>query len=212
MSTIESNAGRVAARILSEAKSGRFITAVAGPPGAGKSTLAEAVAERLNADAGAEVAAVFPMDGYHFDDGILEARGQRARKGAPFTFDVDGYRATLMRLRAEPDAAIAVPVFDRSLEVSRGSARIIGAAHRFIITEGNYLLLDEDPWRTLAPLFDLTVMVRETEEELLRRLTARWQHYGLSEDAMKAKLADNDMPNVRFVLNTSRAADMTLSG
>lgn len=206
------NARSVAGRIdeAAEGLSGRFIVAVAGPPGSGKSTLADAIAARLNAHR--ERAAVFPMDGYHYDDAILNARGDRPRKGAPHTFDVDGFAATLKRLRGEPSSAIAVPVFDRDLEVSRGSARIIGPEHSIIICEGNYLLLDDMPWSGLAPLFDLTVGIVETEAELERRLTARWVHFGYDAAAMDAKLNGNDMPNVRLVLNRSRSADITLEG
>jgi pantothenate kinase len=209
---VDANALAVADRIIAAAGNhNRFITAIAGPPGSGKSTLAGAVAEAINAHTGADCATVFPMDGYHFDDAILEARGDRARKGAPFTFDVEGYRHTLMRLRAS-DGDVAVPVFDRSLELSRGSARLITPHHKFIISEGNYLLLDQAPWNNLAPMFDLTVSIVEPEAELARRLHARWVHYGLTPDAITAKMDDNEMPNVRLVLGHSRQADVVVGG
>jgi pantothenate kinase len=207
---VDANALAVADRIIAAAGNhNRFITAIAGPPGSGKSTLAEAVAEAINAHTGADCATVFPMDGYHFDDAILEARGDRARKGAPYTFDVEGYRHTLMRLRAS-DGDVAVPVFDRSLELSRGSARLITPKHKFIISEGNYLLLNEAPWNSLASMFDLTVSIVEPEAELARRLHARWVHYGLAPAAITAKMEGNEMPNVRLVLNRSRQADVVL--
>jgi pantothenate kinase len=206
---VDANALALAGRILSDAgHRNRFITAIAGPPGSGKSTLAEAVAEAINAETGVDCATVFPMDGYHFDDSILHARGDRPRKGAPHTFDVDGYRHTLKRLR-EPDGAdVAVPVFDRSLELSRGSARLITAQHRFIVSEGNYLLLDQAPWSELASMFDLTVAIVESEAELARRLHARWVHHGLKPDEITAKMEGNEMPNMRLVLNGSRKADV----
>jgi pantothenate kinase len=207
---VNANAVALAGRIIAAAaNSDRFITAIAGPPGSGKSTLADAVAEAINAQTGEDCATVFPMDGYHFDDAILEARGDRARKGAPFTFDVDGYCHTLMRLR-NAGGDVAVPVFDRSLELSRGSARLIMPRHKFIISEGNYLLLNEAPWNSLAPMFDLTVSIVEPEAELARRLHARWVHYRLSPEAIKAKMEGNEMPNVRLVLDHSRQADVVL--
>jgi pantothenate kinase len=209
---VDATAFELAGKIIAAAAAKiRFITAIAGPPGSGKSTLADAVAEALNAKTGTDCATVFPMDGYHFDDAILEARGHRPRKGAPFTFDVEGYRHTLMRLRAS-DGDVAVPVFDRSLELSRGSARLITPQHRFIISEGNYLLLNEAPWNGLAPMFDLTVSIVEPEAELARRLHARWVHYKLSPDAIKAKMEGNEMPNVRLVLSGSRKADVVVGG
>src|SRR5688572_27161103 len=106
------------ADILRRAAGARTLVAVAGPPGAGKSTFAEALADRLN-EAAAGSAAVLPMDGFHFDDRVLEPLGLRARKGAPDTFDVAGLRHMLERLRRNQEAEIAVPVFDRELEIAR---------------------------------------------------------------------------------------------
>jgi pantothenate kinase len=182
----------------------RRVVAVAGPPGAGKSTLAEALARVL------PDAAVFPMDGYHYDDGLLEARGLRARKGAPETFDLGGYAHMLDRLRADAEDEVVVPVFDRDIEVSRGSARPIPRAVRTIVTEGNWLLLDEAPWSGLADRFDLTVWLDVPEAELAARLTRRWQHYGLEGEALAAKLDGNDLPNMRRAVRGSRPADIVL--
>ena len=92
----------------------RILIALAGPPGAGKSTCAEQLVEFLNAS-GRQLAAIFPMDGYHFDDVILNSRGLRSRKGAPETFDVEGLRHMLERLRLNEESEIAVPVFDPRL-------------------------------------------------------------------------------------------------
>ena len=94
----------------------RFVVAIAGPPGSGKSTLAQ----RLNVVLPEDASAVVPMDGFHFDDVVLDSRGLRPRKGAPETFDYAGFAALLKRIRAgEPE--IAIPVFDRSMELSRAS-------------------------------------------------------------------------------------------
>ncbi|OZA10474.1 MAG: nucleoside/nucleotide kinase family protein [Rhodobacterales bacterium 17-64-5] len=182
---------------------GRFIAALAGPPGAGKSTLARAVVEVLGADA-----RVVPMDGFHFDDAILIARGQRDRKGAPETFDVAGYRHLLSRLRDEDE--VAIPVFDRTLELSRGSADLVTKAHRILVTEGNYLLLNETPWTDLTEYFDLTVMIEVPEAELDRRLLDRWAFYGKTPQAARAWIDGNDMPNIRRVTEGSRPADITV--
>ena len=184
---------------------GRFIVALAGPPGAGKSTLAGAVVAALGSDARA-----VPMDGFHFDDAILIARGQRSRKGAPETFDVAGYRHLLTRLRGEDE--VAIPVFDRSLELSRGSADLVSAGHRILVTEGNYLLMDEAPWTGLAAFFDLTVMIDVSEAELDRRLLERWAHFGKTPQEARDWIDGNDMPNIRRVTRGSRGADLTLTG
>ncbi len=190
-------------RAQAAAHQGRFIAALAGPPGAGKSTLAEAVVAALG-----HSARVVPMDGFHYDDAILIARGQRARKGAPETFDVAGYRHLLTRLRAEDE--VAIPVFDRSLELSRGSADLVTADHRILVTEGNYLLLNETPWTGLGEFFDLTVMIDVPESELDRRLLDRWDFYGKTPAQARAWIDGNDMPNIRRVTQSSRPADITV--
>lgn len=197
----------LAAELLIRGQTRRHVTAVAGPPGAGKSTVAEQLAEKLNA-ADPESAAVFPMDGYHFDDAILNARGWRPRKGAPHTFDVGGFARTLIRLRENTEAEIAVPVFDRAIEIARNAARFIPQSVRHLIVEGNYLLLDKPGWSDLAPLFDTTVFLDVPMEELRRRLAERWS--GLEGEALRVKMEENDLPNAELVVTESRAADFTV--
>lgn len=183
----------------------RLIVAIAGPPGAGKSTLSSALRDVLPEGS----AEVVPMDGFHFDDIILERRDLRARKGAPETFDFAGFETLLKRIRAgEPD--IAIPVFDRSMELSRAGAEIIGADTRFILVEGNYLLLDEEPWSRLAPLFDFTIFVDVPRAVLERRLRERWHDHGKSEADALAWIASNDLPNIERVLNRRREADLVV--
>ncbi|MFN4156949.1 MAG: nucleoside/nucleotide kinase family protein [Gemmobacter sp.] len=183
----------------------RFLTAIAGPPGAGKSTLAAALATTLGAGA-----RVVPMDGFHYDDAVLNARGLRARKGAPDTFDAAGLLHLLHRLRSE--AEVAIPVFDRSLELSRAGADIVLPADRLLIVEGNWLLLATPPWDALAPLFDLTIMLTLPEAEIDRRLQARWARHGKTPDQARHWIDSNDMPNARRVLTGSRPADLTIPG
>ncbi len=196
----------IAATIFRRAgKARRFVVAIAGPPGAGKSTLSSALHGVLPEGA----VEVVPMDGFHYDDAVLERRGLRSRKGAPETFDFAGFEVLLKRIRAgEPD--IAIPVFDRSVELSRAAAAVIGADVRFILVEGNYLLLDEEPWSRLAPLFDFSIFLDVPRGELERRLRQRWHEHGRSEADALAWIASNDMPNIERVLARRRPADLIL--
>jgi len=196
------------AAVLAAAAAGgdRVILALAGAPGSGKSTLAAALAEALagRLDGMAPgMAAVLPMDGYHYDDLYLVPAGLRARKGAPQTFDVGGLYHTLRRLRARDEAEVAVPVFDRALEIARAGARLIPASVAVIVVEGNWLLLDQAPWQRLQPLFDLTAMVEVPEAVLRARLRARWERLGLPEAEILVKLEANDLPNGRLVRDGS---------
>jgi pantothenate kinase len=183
----------------------RFVIAVAGPPGSGKSTLAGALVtalERLEPGS----AVLVPMDGFHLDNAVLAARGLLARKGAPETFDVAGYRAALRRIRDGEDE-VAVPVFDRGLDLARAGAEVVGARHRIIVTEGNYLLLDRPTWDGLAGLFDHTLFLPVPESVLRARLVQRWLDHGLAPEAAEARAEGNDMVNARLVMGSRRVAD-----
>jgi pantothenate kinase len=181
----------------------RFLVALAGPPASGKSTLAQSLADRLQPGA-----RVVPMDGFHYDDAVLIPRGLRPRKGAPETFDAQGFLHLIRRLRAEDE--VAIPVFDRTVELARNAADIVGPGDRILIVEGNYLLLDAPPWRQLAPLFDLTVFLDVPEQELVRRLSDRWQHHGKDAVAARDWIASNDLPNALTVITRSLPAEITL--
>ncbi|MCX7644384.1 MAG: nucleoside triphosphate hydrolase [Rhodobacteraceae bacterium] len=201
----------LARHLLARDPGRRVICAIAGAPASGKSTLAERLVARLN-ELEPGSAALLPMDGFHYDDLHLVPAGLRPRKGAPETFDVGGLRHMLLRLRANEEEAVAVPVFDRAIEIARAGARLIPRSARVIVAEGNYLLLDRPPWDALRPLFDLTVMIEVPEDELRRRLRARWEGYGLSEAEIAWKLDGNDLPNGRLVMAESAAADFAIGG
>ena len=192
---------------LMEEDAPRCFLAIVGAPGSGKSTVANALHTRLDQRHPGKVA-VLPMDGFHYDDAVLHQMQRRPWKGAPDTFDVGGLHSVLRRLADPAEGAVAVPVFDRDLEISRGSARIISPGCQLILIEGNYLLLDEQPWAGLADCFDLTVMIAVAEEELRRRLRARWTGYGLSEADILHKLDGNDLPNGHKVIHHSAKPDI----
>lgn len=184
----------------------RLIVAIIGAPASGKSTLTEALCEQLGGDT-----AIVPMDGFHFDDGILKERGLLTRKGAPDTFDVGGLKRILATLREGAEDDVYVPLFDRKLEISRGSARVISRHHRVILVEGNYLLLDQAPWDQLAGLFDLSIYLEVPEETLRARLLDRWHGLGFDRQTAITKAEHNDLPNALTVTRHSKPADITLT-
>lgn len=180
---------------------GRFLVALAGPPASGKTTLAARLADLLG-----KGARVVPMDGFHFDDAVLNARGHRARKGAPHTFDVAGFHHCLARVRDGEE--VAIPVFDRSLELARAGADVVTPQDRIILVEGNYLLLNHADWHDLHALFDFRILITASEDLLTRRLVARWQHYGRTDAAEWIK--SNDLPNALTVIRDSAGQDLLI--
>ena len=183
----------------------RFLVGLAGPPAAGKSTLAEALREGLLARG--ESAEILPMDGFHMDNGILAARGLLPRKGVPESFDGRGFVDIVHALK-RAEGEVLVPVFDRSRELAINASRAIPCETRFILAEGNYLLFKDAPWDRLDGLFDFTIFVGPPYPVLEERLRQRWLGYALPEDQIGWKLYGNDLPNGKRILENSRPADL----
>ena len=186
----------------------RFLVAIAGAPGSGKSTLSDALVAALNSG-GTQTAALVPMDGYHYDNSVIEPLGLLPRKGSPETFNTAGLLSDLRRI-SSGEADVAVPVFDRSIDLARANARIVARTTPIILVEGNYLLLDAPDWRDIAALFDLSIFLDVDESELERRLVQRWLDYGFDDEAARAKAFGNDIPNARLVQHNSRKADIVM--
>lgn len=197
-------------QILTWDRTARYLIAVAGPPGAGKSTWAEALNESLRSRDPA-LSAILPMDGFHFDDRVLQERGDLPRKGAPHTFDTGGLVAMLDRVAADTGETVAIPTFDRELEIARAGSRIIEPDVRVVIVEGNYLLLDDPVWANIRRHCALTIFIDAPEAVLVERLRRRWDDLGYTRDAGRQKLEANDLPNVRLVLGHSVEADVVVN-
>lgn len=202
MSSIVVTLDQLAQDVLSRFKGQRLLVGIAGPPGSGKSTLADKLADGINR-IHSSLAAVLPMDGYHYDDHVLKALSLLPRKGAPETFDTGGLRHMLNRLHRNDEPTIAVPVFDRSIEIARAGARLIPQDTGIVIVEGNYLLLKRPDWHAIPDAFTVTAMIETQPMDLRQRLLERWRHYGLSPDEIDCKLNDNDLPNGQVVINES---------
>ncbi len=205
MRTADDIATDIAAHVHDLPGDGRKLIAIAGPPAAGKSTVAEAVTQALG-----PTATLVPMDGFHFSNAILDARDLRARKGAPETFDLAGFKALMSRLMVEGE--VAVPTFDRALDSSIGSSVLVEPVHDLIVVEGNYLLLDEDGWRDLAGHWDMSVFLSVPFETLEARLIQRWLDHGMDEDAARHRAMSNDIPNALRVVENVQAADLIVEG
>lgn len=187
--------------------SNRQLVAIAGAPGAGKSTVSELTRKEL-ASRGIPAGLIY-MDGFHLDNAILSERNLIERKGAPETFDVAGFHALVLRLRSEGE--VAVPEFDRQLDVSISARSMITEDQRVVLVEGNYLLLDEPGWSDLNDLWSLKIFLDVDLQTLEARLTDRWLSFGLPLEAAKARALSNDIPNAKRVLQNSSPGDLVLT-
>ena len=149
------------------------------------------------------------MDGFHMDNAVLIEKGLLKRKGVPESFDVRAFLDIVRAVRAA-DQEVLVPVFDRSRELAIASARVVSPDHRFIVIEGNYLLLSLGKWAELEGMFDYSIMLAPPMEVLEQRLWERWKGYDLDDEAARAKVYGNDLPNGRLILENRRPADVTI--
>lgn len=187
---------------------GRRLIAVAGAPASGKSVLTEMLTTRINR--AGRAARTIPMDGFHLDNAILDARGLRARKGAPETFDISGFITLIERLKHGGE--VVYPVFDRNRDLAIAGAAVIEADCDIAVVEGNYLLLDEAPWRRLAPLWDISVWLDIPEATLRDRCVQRWLDHDHTPDAALARAKGNDLANARRIIAARLPADIILTG
>jgi pantothenate kinase len=195
------------ARALADAGS-RRILGIAGAPGAGKSTLAALVTARLDG-----AAVQVPMDGLHLADVELSRLGRRDWKGAPDTFDAFGFLALLRRLRTPaPGEVVYAPAFERSIEQPIAGSIPVGPAVPLIITEGNYLLLDDPPWHEVRPLLDETWFVEIDDAVRVERLIRRHIEFGKTPEQAAEWVQRLDEQNARLVAATRERADLIVRG
>jgi pantothenate kinase len=182
----------------------RRILGLTGAPGAGKSTLAQAIVEAFP-----DRAVVVPMDGYHLANVELARLGRASRKGAEDTFDSSGFVALLRRLREQRDDEIVyAPAFRREIEEPIANAIPVLPEARLIVTEGNYLLLDHGHWKNVRPLLDSVWYVDVDPALRLQRLIKRHVEFGRSEQAAKDWVASTDEPNAVQIDATRSRADL----
>lgn len=184
----------------------RVLVAIAGAPGSGKSTLAAEVSRRLTQQKCANV--VVPMDGFHLDNRVLEDKGLLPRKGAPETFDADGFVRLIRAMRSREH--VVAPVFDRARDIAIAGAIDVPTDCPVVIVEGNYLMFDEAPWKALAPMWTVSARLDVPMPELRARLIHRWLSQNLSRAAATRRAEGNDIPNAQRVVDRALECDFVL--
>jgi pantothenate kinase len=183
----------------------RAVVGICGAPGAGKSTLAARLASQVG-----DAAVVVPMDGFHLHDDELARLGLADRKGAPETFDIAGYAALLVRLRADSGLTVYAPEFDRSRELSVAGAIAVRPEHRLVVTEGNYLLYGAPGWSEVRPLLDEVWFVEGDETTRVERLVKRHVAHGKAPDLARRWTLSSDQANADLVNRTRDDADLVI--
>jgi len=194
----------------------RVIIGVAGSPGSGKTTLVEDLLTALRPDpppglAPGEWVAHVPMDGFHLADVQLDRLGLRDRKGAPETFDAAGYVALLRRLRDPAEGVVYAPGFERDLEQPIAASLHVPRAARLVLTEGNYLLLDQGPWRSVHGELDEVWFCDVPDRLRLDRLVRRHEQFGKTPSAAAAWATGTDQANSAIVEATRDRATLVVS-
>lgn len=188
----------------------RAILGIAGCPGSGKSTLVDALLAGIHAVMGDGWVAHIPMDGFHLADAQLDRIGVRGRKGAPETFDAAGYAHLLERVKREADDVVYVPGFDRTLEQPLAAALVVLPSVRLVVTEGNYLLLDDPHWARARRAMDAVWFVASEETMRVERLVARHVRFGKTPHEARDWVATTDQRNSELVAGTLAKADRVI--
>ncbi|MGW0328857.1 nucleoside/nucleotide kinase family protein [Nocardia sp. NPDC003183] len=190
----------------------RFLLGIAGPPGAGKSTLAQRL--RVELCRSGRPAAVAPMDGYHLRNEVLRARNALARKGEPDTFDAGGFVADLRLLREAPvGAPVPWPLFDRAIDEPTDGGVVV-CDERVVVIEGNYLLLTETEapgWADVRGLLDACWYLDAPRQVLTERLMDRHTAGGRTPDQAQEKVLGSDLRNADLIAASRNRADHVLT-
>lgn len=194
----ETQARERVAELRATGRARPYLLGIVGEPGAGKSTLSDSTG-----------APTLPMDGFHFANEHLDRLGLRTRKGAPETFDVAGYVSALRRLRAGED--VVAPRFDRTIDAAVAGAIPLSAAEPLILTEGNYLLLDNSGWQEVRPLLDEVWYIHLDHEVRVHRLVERHRLFGKSAADAALWANDVDEPNAALIRSARHRADATIN-
>ncbi len=202
----------IAETILSKVNvniSNRFIVGIAGGPGSGKSAFAVRLKELINSKAKSDLTQIFPLDGFHRKNSELERSGLLSVKGAPETFDVEGYLSMLNRIKL--GEGLKAPIYSREAHDVIDNALPIEPYHKIIITEGNYLFADMEGWCEIKDIIDLKIYINAAMGVCEKRLLKRHMRGGKTEAEALEKIKKVDMENYDLIDQTKKYADKVIT-
>ena len=184
-------------------QSPRTLIGIVGKPGAGKSTVVEEIQKRFDF----KDVSIIPMDGFHLSNEELISLGRRDRKGAPDTFDVEGFTSLIKRVKSDSNVDHKFPIFHREIEASIADEGIVPKESKVVVIEGNYLFSEDHNWNGIHPLLDHTWFIDINDEIRLERLIARHIRYGKTPEEAEAWSRGSDETNARFIDLTAYRAE-----
>jgi pantothenate kinase len=188
---------------LLDGQSPRTLIGIVGKPGAGKSTVVEQIQNKYQTH---EVS-IIPMDGFHLSNEELISLGRRERKGAPDTFDVEGFTSLIKSVKIDHSVDHKFPIFHREIEASIADEGIVPKESKIVVTEGNYLFSEDHNWSLVYPLLDHTWFIEIDDEVRIERLIARHVRYGKSPEEAENWSRGSDETNARFIGLTANRAE-----
>ncbi len=188
---------------LLDGQNPRTLIGIVGKPGAGKSTVVEQIEKKYRPDQ----VSIIPMDGFHLSNEELISLGRRERKGAPDTFDVEGFISLIERVKINHSIDHKFPIFHREIEASIADEGIVPKESKVLVIEGNYLFSEEHSWSKVYPLLDHTWFIEIDDEIRIERLIARHVRYGKTPEEAEAWSRGSDEANARFIASTANRAE-----
>jgi pantothenate kinase len=195
----------------------RFLAAVAGPPGSGKTAFAAILVAVINAEIDRQEATMVQLDGWHYSNDYLSTHSLqrdgaevilRQIKGAPETYNAVSALECFEKIKAGGE--VRYPVYSRQIHDPIPNGGCVERQHRIVIVEGNYLLLQEEPWQHFRELFDICIFLTAPPEALVKGLRQRHLRGGKSASAADEQIRTVDLPNVERVLKNSGGADIVV--
>lgn len=195
----------------------RYITAIAGPPGCGKSSIAQLFAHLFKRDYNVDTI-ILPLDGFHYENDYLKSQKINLKnrivtlydvKGAPETYNTDYYITCLNKLYRGEE--FFWPIYSRKLHNPIKNGIKVSKNRAIYIIEGNYLLLNESPWNSLFNYYNRRIFINSRFRFLKKRIVKRKIAGGFSRKEAVKHFIISDRENIKRVLKNSTEYDILIN-